>query len=256
MQLHYKSFGSGDPIIILHGLFGMLDNWRTFARHYEPDHSMYLLDHRNHGRSGHSDVMDYPSMATDLKETMDSLWMYDGALILGHSMGGKTAMQLAFHYPDLVKALIVIDIAPKAYQGGHETIIQSLQSVPINQVESREEVKEILADSISDPGIIAFLMKNLSRQEHGGYQWKCNLDGISTNYLNLMAAPDADEIYEAPTLFVRGLNSSYIQSSDTKTIKELFPQAKIADVPDAGHWVHVDQPLVLQKLVSDFLSSL
>lgn len=255
MQLHHKHFGSGNPMVILHGLFGMLDNWRSFARRYEGEHLLYLLDQRNHGRSPHDPTMNYPMMANDIKETMEQQWLYDGAIIMGHSMGGKAAMQLALEYADLVQALIVVDIAPRTYEGSHEHIIEALMSIPIAQKSAREEISRILSAKIQSQGVVRFLMKNLARRDEGGFTWRCNLDSIAANYKHLLASPQG-EPYPGPALFVKGSESPYIRAEDEQLILEHFPKATIVDISGAGHWVHIDQPDTLHQSIRHFIRHL
>lgn len=254
MQLHLKSFGSGEPLIILHGMLGMLDNWQTFGKEISQKHLVYLVDLRNHGRSAKADLMTYPAMAEDLKETMESQWLYDGAIVLGHSMGGKVAMQLALNYPDLVKALIVIDIAPVEYKGGHEMILAALNQIRLEKITSRQEVYAQLEASISTPAIVNFLMKNLSRSKNGRYEWKMNLKAIGENYSHLLKAPEHHHSpYVGPTLFVKGSQSDYITQNSEKTISSWFPNSRIETIQNAGHWVHADKPGPLQKTIEDFI---
>lgn len=255
MQLHFKSFGSGQPIIILHGMLGMLDNWQSFGKDLSRDYLVYLIDQRNHGKSGWSDYMDYPSMAEDLRETMESQWMYEGAVVIGHSMGGKTAMQLALMHPELVKALIVIDIAPVEYPGGHEEILQALKEVPIEEISDRQEVFDQLSAKIDNPAIVQFLIKNLTRNKQGGYRWKLNLVAIEANYDHLLAIPQYQgHPYQGPALFVKGARSTYITAGGEKNIREWFTKAKVTIIAEAGHWVHADAPTVLKDTLVQFLT--
>ncbi|MCB0665464.1 MAG: alpha/beta fold hydrolase [Saprospiraceae bacterium] len=255
MQLHFKSFGSGDPIIILHGMLGMLDNWQSFGRELSTNHLVYLIDLRNHGKSDHNQTISYTEMANDVRETMESQWMYDGAIVMGHSMGGKTAMQLALDHPSLVKMLIVVDIAPVQYQGGHEKIIEALQNINFVGINSRQEISDQLADKIDDKSIVNFLMKNLSRSKDGSFAWKMNLKAIANGYSNLLAAPTYSETpYIGPTLFIKGANSNYLASDYESRIRTWFPNAVIKTIAGAGHWVHADQPVQLKKVLEDFIS--
>jgi len=254
MQLNFKSFGSGQPFVILHGLFGMLDNWQSIAKDLSTDYLMYIMDHRNHGRSDHDSQMDYASMSADVRETMESQWLYDGAIIMGHSMGGKTAMQLALQDADLVKQLIIVDIAPISYSGGHEQIIEALQSVPIREANSRNVVQEHLSQMIPKTEIVSFLMKNLSRTKSGGYEWKMNLEAIANNYEVLMGFDTSDCIpYQGPTLFIKGGLSDYITDESLDTIQHWFPNNQIISVDGAGHWVHAERPVEIKNIIRSFL---
>lgn len=253
MDLNFKSFGQGDPVIILHGLFGNLDNWQTFAKQLSEHFLVYIVDLRNHGRSPHAEEMNYRAAAEDLREFMESQWIYE-ASIIGHSMGGKTAMQFAFDYPDMLNRLTVVDIAPKAYRGGHETIFQAMLDLEPTQLESRTEAEEKLARTITDPSIRLFLLKNLSRNKDGGYDWKMNLPVLHRDYPHILSAVKG-EPFTGPSLFIRGERSDYIQDADWPLIQTLFPQAELATVPGAGHWVHAEAPKILLEEVSRFLSA-
>jgi pimeloyl-ACP methyl ester carboxylesterase len=256
MQLHFKSDGSGDPLIILHGLFGMLDNWQSFASNLHSSYYTHLIDLRNHGRSPQAPEMSYELMAEDLRETMESQWMHDGAFVIGHSMGGKVAMQLALSYPDLVKCLVIVDIAPVTYKGGHEAIIEALLKVPIDLVTSRSQVSEILDQEIKNSAITGFLMKNLLRRKDGSFSWRMNLTSIAAHYRDLLAAPTWQGIpYRGPTLFVKGGSSDYLSKKSETEVFKFFPSATITTIEGAGHWVHADEPAKLLHVVMDFLSA-
>lgn len=255
MSLNYKTYGEGPPLIILHGLFGMLDNWKTIATQLASEYSIYLLDLRNHGRSPHFPSHTYAEMAEDISQWMEENWIYE-AYVLGHSMGGKAAIQLAYEYPDLVEKLIVVDIAPKQYSGGHESIISALQSVPIDDITSRGEVEAHLATTIDNRGVILFLMKNLTRKKEGGFTWKMNLDVLAAGYEDqIMNAPKYISQIETPTMFIAGGNSGYITEDDKVMISDLFTEVSHTAIPDAGHWVHADKPSELIKTVKIFLNS-
>ncbi|MEL7124233.1 MAG: alpha/beta fold hydrolase [Bacteroidota bacterium] len=253
MQLNYKQLGEGQPLIILHGLFGMLDNWQTLGKRFSEDFQVFLLDQRNHGKSDHNAVIDYPSMADDLYD-----FMYDHDLdqahILGHSMGGKTAMQFAHTYPEKVNKLVVVDIAPKAYRGGHQLIFEALFNVPIETIESRKEVDVILNQKIDEVGIRLFLMKNLMRNKDGGYKWKMNLDSIHHHYEDILSAIRPESPFSNPTLFIKGENSNYIKEKDNELILAQFPNSNIETVAKTGHWVHAEAPDTLFSLVKGFLN--
>ena len=252
MKLNYKTFGQGDPLIILHGLFGTLDNWQTFAKHFASHYSVYLVDQRNHGRSPHTPDMNYPAMAEDLKQFMEANWIYQSHII-GHSMGGKAAMQFALEYPDMVDKLVVVDIAPKAYTPAHQAIYDALLSVDLDQISERREADAILKPKIADRAIRQFLLKNLSRKPGQGYRWKMNLEALHRHYGEILGAISSDDPYEGPTLFIRGERSDYITDADRAAIEALFPNASIETVRAAGHWVHAEQPGAMQRLISDFL---
>ncbi len=253
MELNYKSFGEGYPIIILHGLFGTLDNWQTIAKKLAEHYSVYIIDLRNHGRSPHEDIFNYEVMADDLQAFMESQWIYE-AHIIGHSMGGKTAMQFALTYPDLVNQLVVVDIAPKAYEGGHQTIFEALLSLDVSTITSRKQAAAALESKIPDFGVRQFLLKNLTNDKKGGYKWKMNLPVIHQNYGQILEAIESEETFDNPTLFIRGGASDYIQDEDLTQIKTFFPTAKLETVANAGHWVHAVAPKELLNLVTNFLT--
>jgi len=248
MQLNYKSFGKGDPIVILHGLFGTLDNWQTIARQLAAQYTVYIVDQRNHGRSPHLAEMNYLLMAQDLKEFMESQWMYK-AHIVGHSMGGKTAMQFAHEYPDMVDSLVVIDIAPKTYADGHTPIFDALMNLNVDALETRKQADDFLRQSIRDYSVRQFLLKNLTRSKSGGFQWKMNLPVIHKYYPDILQATRGDQPFEGRTLFVKGSHSPYIQTEDEAMIFTQFPNAKIEVVRNAGHWVHAEAPAALLALL-------
>lgn len=253
MQLNFKTFGEGPPLIILHGLFGMLDNWQTAAKQLSDTYMVFVVDQRNHGRSPHVDSMDYPSMANDLKVFMEANWIYE-AHLLGHSMGGKTVMQFALEYPEMVDSLVVVDIAPKAYAGGHQSIFDALHAMDLAEVKNRSEADQKLSALIPDLGVRQFLLKNLSRdKENGGYRWKMNLDIITKDYPKIIAGLDIDGHFDRKTLFIRGGKSDYITSKDAIEIKKRFPQAEIRTIEDAGHWVHAENPTAMLQMLRQFL---
>lgn len=253
MELNHKTFGAGDPIIILHGLFGTLDNWQTVAKKLAEHYMVYIVDQRNHGRSAHVEGQNYKLMAEDLADFMEDNWMHN-AHIIGHSMGGKTAMQFAADYPDMLNKLVVVDIAPKAYEGGHQTIFDALLSVDMEQVQTRKEVEEQLSKYIEDAGVRLFLMKNLSRKKEGGFQWKMNLQEIYINYSNILDNIEMEDSVKNESLFINGGKSNYVNEADQIEIQKLFPAASFETIENAGHWVHAEQPKALIEHVLKFLS--
>ncbi|MEN0004603.1 MAG: alpha/beta fold hydrolase [Bacteroidota bacterium] len=252
MNLNFKELGQGPPLVVLHGLFGMLDNWQTLAKRFAQHHTVYLVDQRNHGRSPHASPMDYPTMAEDLHDFLVDKWIHH-AHILGHSMGGKTAMEFALQYPDMVDQLIVVDIAPKAYQGGHQVIFDALLALDLSQVKSRSDASTFLESRIEEVGVRQFLLKNLSRAKEGGYRWKMNLPVIHEHYPSILATIEPDRTFEGETLFIRGGQSNYVQANDFPTISSFFPKAQVVTVEQAGHWVHAEAPEALLQHVSTFL---
>ncbi len=252
MELNHKIIGEGEPIIILHGLFGMLDNWQTVAKELAEDYMVILVDLRNHGKSPHSDDWSIKLMAQDVLDFMHANWIFE-ATVMGHSMGGKVAMEMALSENDLIKKLIVVDIAPRAYDRGHDLIIDTLNSVPITEIESRNEAEEYLEKQISDWGIRQFLLKNISRNKEGGYRWKMNLPVITENYETILQETPGGREYDHPSLFIAGGNSNYIQPEDKEYIKILFPEAEIKTIEGAGHWVHAEKRQEVVEMVRAFL---
>lgn len=251
MDLNFKTFGQGPPLVILHGLFGTLDNWQTLAKRWASDYTVYLVDQRNHGRSPHLDGMSYSLLAEDLAQFLDKEWIHECHL-LGHSMGGKAAMQFAMDYPDQVDKLVVVDIAPKVYQAGHNEIFEALRSLDLTKLETRTQAANHLGDRIPQPAVVQFLLKNLSRVPAGGFAWKMNLEVLYRDYANILDSVTGVP-FEKPSLFVRGGQSHYVETDDLPLIQTLFPNAELATVASAGHWVHAQAPSELYQLVSSFL---
>ena len=251
MTLHYKTFGAGPSVLILHGLFGTSDNWQTIAKQLAGDFQVFLVDLRNHGRSPHAAEMDYPLMAADIRQFTEEHSIRQ-THVVGHSMGGKVAMQFALDYPNLVDHLAIIDIAPKAYPPGHLAIFEALTAMRLGGLDSRKEADAMLASSIPQLAVRQFLLKNLHR-DRDGFRWKMNLLVLYESYDHLIAAVGADEPFEGPSLFVRGGQSDYIQPTDEAGIRRLFPRATIETVARAGHWVHASAPSQLLALLRSFL---
>jgi esterase len=252
MQLNYRQLGEGPALIILHGLFGSLDNWLTLGRQFALKRSVYLVDQRNHGRSPHAEAMSYELFSADLEAFMAQHGIRQAA-VLGHSMGGKTAMRFALDHPDQTEALVVADMAPRAYGAGHDQIFQALLSVDLEGLSNRSDAEEQLSLAISDPAIRLFLLKNLQRLPEGGFSWKMNLPAIHRHYDSILEPIACDFAYQGPTLFVRGERSGYVREQDYPLIEELFPQVEHTAVPGAGHWLHAEQPDLFFQAVEEFL---
>lgn len=253
MELYYREFGQGKPVLILHGLFGFSDNWQTLAKALAEDYWVITPDLRNHGRSPHTSTHTYPAMAEDLRAFLDAHGIYSAAVI-GHSMGGKAAMQLALNHPDRVEHLVVVDIAPGAAARNHEGVFEALSSLNIRQLKTREEADAQLQQYIPEASVRQFLLKNLTRHPDGSFAWKMNLPVLWAHYADILA-PVEGEPFDKPTLFVRGGRSPYIQDSDLPLIRALFPQARVQTLEGAGHWVHADKPQELLALLRAFLAS-
>ena len=255
MKLHYKEMGHGQPLLILHGLFGTLDNWATLAKRLAEHYNVFLVDLRNHGRSPHNEEHNYDAMADDVLRLVDELQIPTPA-IMGHSMGGKVAMKYALKYPTRLTKLIVVDIAPKAYPPHHDEIIEALQSVDLSTATSRGEIDKQLAKNISSEDIRLFLMKNLYRQEDNTFGWRMNLDAIEKNYEHIAAAITADVPFKKHALFIKGGRSNYIRQEDIYgSIEHLFTMVEVETIPNAGHWVHAEAPDEVYDLVTRFLET-
>ncbi|HEX6292019.1 MAG TPA: alpha/beta fold hydrolase [Herpetosiphonaceae bacterium] len=252
MRLHYQSYGQGTPLIILHGLFGSLTNWNTLSKRLSAYYRVLAVDQRNHGSSPHSDRITYADMADDLRKFMHQHGL-ESALLLGHSMGGKTAMQFALTHPELVRKLIVVDIAPKAYPPHHDTIFDALCALRLSDYSSRAELDQALAASIPNRATRQFLLTNVVRDEQGRFKWKINLDVIYQDYDAIIAAVESNARFSGPTLFIRGAASEYVEESDMPQINALFPQATLTTIEGAGHWVHAEAPDAFFDTVVEFL---
>ena len=252
MKLNHKILGEGTPVVILHGLFGMLDNWMSFGKALAEDYQVILVDHRNHGRSPHSDEIGFPLFAQDLKNLLDDLGI-PKAYVMGHSMGGKTVMHYATAYPENALGLISIDMAAHGYwRGNHDEIFDAILPIDLSQYERRSEIDEELSKKIKDTPIRQFLLKNLTRT-NDGYTWKANFKILNDKYDEIrMPVPDT-QVYQGPSLFVRGSESGYIRDQDMKYIESIFPKATLQTIDGAGHWIHAEKPAELLSIVRDFL---
>ncbi len=253
MQLHFTESGRGRAVVLLHGLFGSGDNWHTIAGRLAERFHVFALDHRNHGRSPHSPEMDYPLMAADVDRFFTSQGL-GSAQVIGHSMGGKTAMQLALHFPRRVEKLVVADMAPRAYAPAHDRIFAALLALKLAAYQTRGEIEAALAPEIPNAVLRRFLLKNLGRAPAGGLYWKINLRDLAANYWRLREPVAGDAPFTGPALFIRGGKSKYLQPEDEPLIHEWFPAAAVQTIPEAGHWVHADQPEEFLRLVLGFLS--
>lgn len=252
MKLFFRELGQGEPIIILHGLFGSSDNWLTQAKLFGAHYKVYSVDQRNHGQSPHSNDFDYLSMVNDLKEFIEEHQIHN-PVIIGHSMGGKAAMNFALAHPDMVSKLIVVDISPKSYNLEHYAIVEGLRAIPIDTITSRNEADEILSHQIPDADVRQFLLKNLQRKSGGGFSWKINLPVISEKLSNIGVDLQIEGQFKKPTLFIRGAKSKYISDKDWKRITTIFPEAQL-ETMDTGHWVQAEKPQEFAETVVHWLS--
>ncbi len=268
MKLFFREMGQGDTnLIIIHGLYGSSDNWLSVARQLEDKFRIFLVDQRNHGQSPHCDEMDYTLMADDIKEFMQQQKL-SKAIIMGHSMGGKTAMLFALKYPLLVDKLVVLDIAPKHYSkhtnfakitGDHRTIVDALLAINPAEHNSRSSISKELQHSVPNNMVRSFLLKNIGRDNDKKLRWELNIQAISDNLDKIMDGVSefdaADEFPEHGTVVViRGAKSPYVQDADIQQIRKYFPSAQLADIPDAGHWLHAEQPELFLKTLTYFLT--
>jgi pimeloyl-ACP methyl ester carboxylesterase len=251
MKLFVNELGSGPPIVILHGLFGSSDNWQTLGKQIAETHSVYLVDQRNHGRSPHSDGFSYDLLAQDLKETLDDLGV-DKIILVGHSMGGKTAMRFAQLFPSQVEKLVVVDMGVKGYKPHHQMILKALHAVDLEALESRNDAEEAMKPFISDFGVRQFLLKNLYRKDRDSFAWRINFPVLEKKMGEILAPLPQGRI-ECETLFIRGTKSDYIKPEEFMEIQEYFPAAKFAELP-VGHWVHAEDPDGFLKILMDFVT--
>lgn len=254
MQLNYKSFGQGEPVIILHGLFGTLDNWQTIAKQLAEEYTVFIVDLRNHGRSPHVDEHSYQAMAEDIQTFLSDNWIY-GTNVIGHSMGGKTAIRLALDYPELVEKLVVVDMGVKQNEAGHHTIFEAMFDLDLENLQSRGVADKQLQTRIEEYGVRQFLLKNLTRKKEGGYEWKMNLPILHQHYNDILEAIESDSTFNHPTLFLRGGKSDYVLDEDFEGIQDLFPNATLETIDNAGHWVHAEAPKEFLEVVRRFLAS-
>lgn len=254
MELNYHRTGTGPTLIILHGLFGSWENWGAQIKMLSEHYDIVAADLRNHGASPHADAIDYPLMAGDVIELMDRLGI-EQTLLLGHSMGGKVAMQLALEHPQRVRKLIVADIAPVGYPAHHDEVFKGLFNVDLEQIRSRAEADAQLAECIDSAGIRAFLLKNLNRSRDGRFSWKMNPRALRNAYDSISAAPPASGHYDGPVLFIKGGDSDYLQPEHAAAIKARFPNAEYKIIEGAGHWLHAEKPAAFNRLVERFLAT-
>ena len=254
IELNYKVYGQGEALIILHGLFGSLDNWVSHARSLSEEYSVYLIDQRNHGKSPHEDEWNYPVMAEDLYDFMNQQGIYR-AHLLGHSMGGKTVMEFSRHYPEMIEKLIVADMTPKQYSPHHTEILETLISLDLSALDSRRDAKAKLEERIDDPSVVQFLLKSLGRNEDKAFRWKFNLQVIYDKYERVLDAIDFDDEVDVPSLFIYGGESPYLQEADKANIQEIFPEASFHKLEGAGHWVHAEKPTEFLAQIQKYLAS-
>jgi esterase len=263
MKMFFRKLGEGSPLIIVHGLYGSSDNWLTIGKALARNFQVFLVDLRNHGNSPHTDRHTYTLMKLDLLEFLDR-YDIEKAILVGHSMGGKTVMHFASDYPERVGSLIVIDIAPKSYHSltdfssqvtDHMNILNGMQSMDFSIVKTRADADAQLAGYVRSSRIRNFLLKNIRRNRDHTYSWKINVPVLIRELPSILGGMKIPEtgITGFPVLFVRGENSPYILDTDFPEINKFFPLAEFVTIPGAGHWLHAEKPELLVKTLRYFL---
>jgi esterase len=251
MQLHFQVYGEGPPLIILHGLLGSLENWQAVSRRFGSHFTVYAVDQRNHGQSPHSAEMTYPLMAADLAELVEQHGL-GKIILLGHSMGGKTAMQYALLHPKKVRALAVADIAPRAYSPRHKRVLAAMLALPLDTFQTRKQMEEALAVAVPDLPTRQFLLKNVMREAGGGFHWKNGLREIHQNYAHLSAEVSGGAPFAGPALFLRGEWSDYLREQDLGLIRARFSRSDLRTVPQTGHLLHTENPEAFFQMTLEF----
>ena len=251
--LHSNIIGEGKPFVILHGFLGMSDNWKTMGNQFsQVGFQVHLVDQRNHGRSFWSDAFNYELLTEDLKHYCEYYNLKD-SILLGHSMGGKTAMQFAAQYPEQVSKLLIADIAPRFYPVHHQNILNGLNALDFNTIKSRGEADKVLSSYVNNFGIRQFLLKNLYWVEKGKLALRMNLEVLTNKVSEIGEALPSDMMFEKNTLFLRGDSSEYINIADESIIKNHFPKAKLVTIAKAGHWLHAENPQDFFNAVIEFV---
>ncbi|MES2567621.1 MAG: alpha/beta fold hydrolase [Bacteroidota bacterium] len=255
MKLAYREFGSGQPLIILHGLFGQSDNWNTLAKRFaEKEFHVFAIDQRNHGLSPHSEEWNYEVMATDLKEFIEDHQL-SNPILLGHSMGGKIVLFFELLFPHIAKKIIVADISPRAYEPHHEAVLNALNAIDFSEINTRKEAETILGEYITDYGTKQFLLKNIYWREDESKQmdWRFDLKTITKEYNNIgISVPFF--VSDAEILFLRGEKSDYISENDEHDISSRFSNYQLKTIANSGHWIHAEQPEAFFNCVVNFIS--
>lgn len=255
LDLAWQSYGeTGEPIVILHGLLGSGRNWTTLAKQLGETHQVFVLDLRNHGASPWADEMTYELLASDVRQFIESQEL-GPVILIGHSMGGKTAMRTALDRPSLIDKLVVVDIAPVVYQHSFGGYVEAMQAINVANVSSRNEVGDRLSTVVPEAGVRAFILQNLLRKDQG-FAWRVNLDSLAKAMPALMTFPStsADQ-FGNPALFLAGANSDYVLPDHQREIMRLFPHAVTRYIDNASHWLHAEQPERFLEHVQAFLST-
>lgn len=257
MKLYFRAFGEDRaslPVLLLHGLLGSLVNWQRIARALAETHRVIVPDLRNHGRSPHDPDVSYETMAADVLELLDDLSI-EQVIVVGHSMGGKTAMVLALQHPRRVERLAVVDIAPIAYSGSLALLLDALLALPLQQIENRAHADALLAKSVTDKAVRDHMLQNLQRTENG-WRWRNNLSALRDGLDAISGFPAYSSLqpYTGKCCFIKGERSDYIEEQTLPRIRELFPLAELVEIPGAGHWVYAEQPQAFLDALEEFLS--
>lgn len=254
MLLNHKIHGQGTPVIVIHGLFGNTTNLGMLVRHLKGHFQVIAVDVRNHGQSFRHPSMHYNEMAGDLITLMDHLDIKQAHLV-GHSMGGKIAMSTALNFADRVLSLAVADIAPVTYPPRHDNVFNGLKNIDLSTLNKRTEADARLAEYVTETGVRQFLLKGLYKTELGGFAFSYDLDTIINQYTNISGWPETDKQFTNPVIFIKGMNSNYINSKHKSTVARYFPKAKAKIIQGTGHWLHVEKPTAFNKIIADFLFS-
>jgi esterase len=257
MTLHYQSYGDQDdaPLLILHGLFGSSDNWKSIAKLLSQHYWVITVDLRNHGLSFHADAMSYELMAEDINNLLSELNITK-AVFIGHSMGGKVVMKLGLLFPEKFAKQIIVDMSPRVYIDQHMHIIDALRSVDLTKVGSRSEADRLLSEKIKEKSVRQFLLLNLKTDKSNVFFWKINLESLHNNYQQLLEniVSEQDTI-SIPSYFIRGGQSDYITDNDRVEIKKNFQHVEIITIEHVGHWIHAEAPTVFLQTVNEILTS-
>lgn len=253
-QLLLEEQSSSPAVILIHGMFGSRSNLGVLARSLVVDHRVISVDLRNHGDSPHESLMDLPSMAADIVELMDDLGLARATLI-GHSLGGKVAMQVALNNPDRVSDLVVIDIAPVTYAARQDAALDALNLLAESSITSRRDADALISDHIAEASVRSFLLKNLARNPEGEFRLKLNLTSVNENYASTLVSAPTGQAYGGPTLFLKGELSAYIQEKHRPVIKQLFPHSQLEVVADTAHWLHAEKSETVNALIRAFIET-
>ncbi|ORU92462.1 MAG: alpha/beta hydrolase [Cycloclasticus sp. symbiont of Bathymodiolus heckerae] len=256
VELNFTKYGDiHEPLLILHGLFGSARNWHGVAKQLAERYTVYTLDLRNHGSSPHADDMDYASMSADVSAFM-ARQNLTSATVIGHSMGGKVAMELALSDSSKVNKLVVVDIAPVVYKHNFDDVLVGLYHVPVDTVSSRKDADAYLAEKVKDVGLRQFLLQNLVTNTAGGYQWRVNLASIEENMPDIMGfSSKNDRAYSGRTQFIKGGKSTYLASRYKGTALNMFPNAEFKTIDQSGHWPHIESPQKFMATLDQFLAA-